>query len=152
MADEAMTPTLSRRGTRLQRPEFIGMLAGLMAVNSLAIDIMLPAFPNIAAYYGLADVNDAQYVLLFYIVGFGAAQLAFGPISDRFGRRGPLFVGMVLYVACAVDGRTRPDFRRSCSRRASSRASARRQPGSSVFRSSATPIPAARWRRSCRWS
>lgn len=111
MADEAVPPILSRRGTRLQRPEFIGMLAGLMAVNSLAIDIMLPAFPNIAAYYGLADVNGAQYVLLFYIVGFGTAQLAFGPVSDRYGRRGPLFVGMVLYVACAALGALAPTFR-----------------------------------------
>ncbi len=110
MADEAVTELYSRHGSRLHRPEFIGMLAGLMAVNSLAIDIMLPAFPNIAAYYGLGDVNGAQYVLLFYIVGFGVAQLAFGPISDRFGRRGPLFVGMVLYVACAALGAVAPTF------------------------------------------
>ncbi|MGN6549602.1 MAG: multidrug effflux MFS transporter [Pararhizobium sp.] len=107
--DLALAPTVSRTGGRLRRSEFIGMLAALMAINSLAIDIMLPAFPNIAADYGVA-ANDAQYVLISYIMGFGFAQLAFGPISDRFGRRGPLFVGLLLYIACAAIGAVAPTF------------------------------------------
>lgn len=86
------------------------MLAGLMAINALAIDIMLPAFPMIASDYSLSDPNSAQYVLLSYIIGFGVAQLGFGPISDRFGRRGPLFVGMALYIGCAVVGALAPTF------------------------------------------
>lgn len=108
--ETAMSPALSRSGSRLGRPEFICMLAGLMAINALAIDIMLPAFPMIASDYGLADPNAAQYVLLSYIIGFGVAQLFFGPISDRFGRRGPLFVGIVLYVGCAIVGALAPTF------------------------------------------
>ena len=108
--DQAVVPTLARGGSRLRRSEFIGLLAALMAINSLAIDIMLPAFPNIADFYRLPDANTTQYVLLSYIVGFGIAQLAFGPISDRYGRRGPLAVGILLYIVCAATGALAPTF------------------------------------------
>ncbi|MDP2119087.1 MAG: multidrug effflux MFS transporter [Hoeflea sp.] len=92
------------------RPQFIAIVASLMALNALAIDIMLPAFPNIAESLGVTDANQVQYVLLSYIIGFGAAQLFFGPIADRYGRRMPLFVGIGLYVICSVAGAFAPSF------------------------------------------
>ena len=110
MAAEAVTPPLSRTGGKLGRAEFIGLLAGLMALNALAVDIMLPAFPSIASDYGLTNENDVQFVLIAYIVSFGVAQIFFGPISDRFGRRGPLLVGMVIYVVCAALAGIAPTF------------------------------------------
>jgi len=92
------------------RPQFIAIVASLMALNALAIDIMLPAFPNIAESLGVTDANQVQYVLLSYIIGFGGAQLIFGPIADRYGRRMPLFVGIGLYVICSVAGAFAPSF------------------------------------------
>ena len=92
------------------RPQFIAIIASLMALNAMAIDIMLPAFPNIATGVGITDANQIQYILLFYVIGFGFAQLAFGPISDRYGRRAPLFVGIGLYAACAFAGALAPSF------------------------------------------
>ena len=107
MHGEASPPA---RVGNLARPEFIAMIAMLMALNALAIDIMLPAFPDIAASLPAGDENAVQYVLLAYIIGFGGAQLFFGPVADRYGRRGPLFFGIVLYVACAIGGALAPTF------------------------------------------
>ncbi len=81
-----------------------------MALNALAIDIMLPAFPLIAAEYGLTGSNRIQFVLAAYFAGFGLAQVFFGPVSDRFGRRAPLFAGLVLYVGFALAGALAPNF------------------------------------------
>ncbi|MCI5075427.1 multidrug effflux MFS transporter [Oricola sp.] len=91
------------------RTEFIAIVAGLMALNALAIDILLPAFPNISAAYAI-DGNQVQYLLLSYVLGFGGAQLFFGPISDRYGRRIPLYVGLAIYTVCAVAGSFAPTF------------------------------------------
>jgi len=94
----------------LSRPEFIGLVAALMALNALAIDIMLPALPNIGAALGVANENERQLVVSSYMVGFGAAQLFFGPVTDRFGRRAPLFFGIGLYVLCAICATFAPTF------------------------------------------
>ncbi|SOE08549.1 DHA1 family bicyclomycin/chloramphenicol resistance-like MFS transporter [Hoeflea halophila] len=94
----------------LGRAQFIAIIASLMALNALAIDIMLPAFPNIQGDLGIADGNSVQYILLSYIIGFGGAQLFFGPVSDRFGRRAPLFFGIALYAICAISGALAPSF------------------------------------------
>ena len=95
--------------TVIPRGEFIAIVAGLMALNALAIDILLPAFPNISAAYEIQD-NQVQFLLLSYVLGFGGAQLFFGPISDRFGRRIPLFAGLAVYIVCAVAGSLAPTF------------------------------------------
>ena len=68
------------------RKEFVVLMAALMAANALAIDIMRPALPAIGAALGVADPNDRQLVITFYLLGFGAAQIFYGPIADRFGR------------------------------------------------------------------
>lgn len=78
--------------------ELVPMVAGLMALNALAIDIMLPALSDIADFYTLANDNDQQLVIFAYVAGFGAPQLVFGPISDRFGRKGLLSLCLIGYV------------------------------------------------------
>ncbi|MEM5492108.1 multidrug effflux MFS transporter [Hoeflea sp. AS16] len=92
------------------RPQFIAIIASLMALNAVAIDIMLPAFPNISSSYGITDATRIQHILLSYVIGFGLAQLFFGPVSDRFGRRAPLFIGVGLYALCAIGGAFAPSF------------------------------------------
>jgi DHA1 family bicyclomycin/chloramphenicol resistance-like MFS transporter len=92
------------------RPQFIAIIASLMALNAVAIDIMLPAFPNISGSFGITDANRIQHILLSYVIGFGLAQLFFGPVSDRYGRRAPLFIGIGLYAVCAVAGAFAPSF------------------------------------------
>ncbi|MEL6817704.1 MAG: multidrug effflux MFS transporter [Pseudomonadota bacterium] len=103
-------PRFELAQTNVTRPEFIAMLAMLMALNALAIDIMLPAFPNILASYPETPDNRVQLVLTAYLLGFGFSQLVFGPISDRFGRRVPLFVGMGIYMTFALVGAFAPSL------------------------------------------
>lgn len=78
------------------------MVAALMSLNALAIDIMLPALSNISDYYSLERPNDQQLVIFAYIAGFGAPQLIFGPISDRFGRKGLLSICLIGYAIAGI--------------------------------------------------
>jgi DHA1 family bicyclomycin/chloramphenicol resistance-like MFS transporter len=94
----------------LSRPEFIALVAALMALNALAIDVMLPALPYMGEALGVTNENERQLVVSAYMIGFGAAQLVFGPITDRFGRRAPLFFGIGLYVVCAFLATFAPSF------------------------------------------
>jgi DHA1 family bicyclomycin/chloramphenicol resistance-like MFS transporter len=94
----------------ISRYEFIALAAALMATNALAIDIMLPGLQQIGASLDVAVENHRQYVISAYIAGFGLAQLAWGPVSDRFGRRGPLLVGLVIYVVAALAAALAPSF------------------------------------------
>ncbi|MGE6743157.1 multidrug effflux MFS transporter [Allorhizobium pseudoryzae] len=84
------------------KAEFIAMMAMLMALNALAIDIMLPALQEIGAALKVEDVNERQFIVSSYLFGFGFAQLLYGPISDRFGRRMPMIFGLSLYIICAL--------------------------------------------------
>ena len=77
--------------------EFIALMAALMASNALAIDAMLPALPAIGESHGVEEENRRQLVITFYLLGFGVAQLFYGPVSDRFGRKRLLIAGLVLY-------------------------------------------------------
>jgi DHA1 family bicyclomycin/chloramphenicol resistance-like MFS transporter len=90
--------------------EFVGMVAGLMALNALAVDVMLPALQEIGAALDVADENHRLGVLSAYLVGFGAGQIFVGSVSDRFGRRAVLFWGLALYVAAAVACAAAPSF------------------------------------------
>ena len=90
--------------------EFIALAAFLMAINSLAIDIMLPALQQIGSSLGVMNENHRQYVVTAYLIGFGSAQLIYGPLSDRFGRRMPLLVGITIYVISAFGIALIPSF------------------------------------------
>ncbi len=98
------------RAREISRLEFIALTAALMALNALAIDIMLPALPNIGAAFNLVNENDRPLILSFYLLGVSIAQLLFGPLTDRFGRRGPLMVGLAIYVTTALSAIFAPSF------------------------------------------
>lgn len=85
-------------------------MAALMALNALAIDMMLPALPAIARGLGVSHPNDQQYVIIAYTVGFGAGQIVWGPLADRFGRRPLLIVGLSLYALLAIGCAVAPTF------------------------------------------
>ena len=79
-------------------PLFILILSGLMAFASLSTDIYLPAMPVMAAELQ----GDAELTITGFLIGFAVAQLIWGPIGDRLGRRTPLFIGMVLFIIGSV--------------------------------------------------
>ena len=77
--------------------EFVVLIAAIMALNPLAMDMMLPALPEIGAAFRVTDANHLQTVLSTFLLGFGVGQFAIGPLSDRYGRRPVLIGGMILY-------------------------------------------------------
>jgi DHA1 family bicyclomycin/chloramphenicol resistance-like MFS transporter len=94
----------------LSKAEFVTLLAALTMVGALAVDIMLPALPNIGEAFAVSNPNDRSLVLMVFGLSFGLAQPFFGPISDRFGRRLPILGGMLIYAACSVASVVAPDF------------------------------------------
>jgi DHA1 family bicyclomycin/chloramphenicol resistance-like MFS transporter len=92
------------------KAEFIAMMAMLMALNALAIDIMLPGLHEIGASLGVESENHRQYVISAYLMGFAVAQLAYGPLADRFGRKAPMLAGLGIYVVAALFGAFAPTF------------------------------------------
>jgi DHA1 family bicyclomycin/chloramphenicol resistance-like MFS transporter len=91
-------------------PEFVVVIASIMALNPLAMDMMLPALPNIASAFGITSVNRPQMVLSIFLVGFGVGQVVIGPLSDRFGRRPVLLGGMAVYCAASLLAIAAPSF------------------------------------------
>ena len=88
------TPPTADIGER----ELVVMMASLMALNALAIDAMLPAFPRMVAGLHIADPNQVQHVISVFLAGTGIGALFHGPLSDRFGRK-PVLVWAVLASA-----------------------------------------------------
>ncbi len=82
--------------------EFVFLVAALMACQALAIDAMLPALPTIAHALGVTDENHAQWIVTIYLVGLGCGQFFWGLLSDRFGRRRVLLIGVALYMVAAL--------------------------------------------------
>lgn len=76
---------------------FIWMLAGLISVGPLAVDAYLPAMPVIADSLGVS-IHQIELTLSVYLVGFALGQLVGGPLSDRYGRRITIFIGLALYL------------------------------------------------------
>ncbi len=94
--------------TRRAQLKFVLILGGLSAFGPLSIDMYLPALPQMAGDLHAADTT-VQLTLSAFIVGLAVGQLVLGPLSDALGRRGPLLVGLVLYVAGSVLCAVSPD-------------------------------------------
>ncbi|WP_019998477.1 multidrug effflux MFS transporter [Aureimonas ureilytica] len=90
--------------------ELVTLIACIMALNAAAIDIFIPALTGIANSLELANPNQAQFVISSYVMGFGIAQIAYGTLSDRFGRRPVLLAGLGIYVAASIAAIFSPTF------------------------------------------
>lgn len=82
--------------------ETVALIAALMGLTALAIDTMLPALPAIGDSFGLTEANELQLVVFAYMVGFGIAQVVYGPLSDVWGRRPLVIAGLVILIVGAV--------------------------------------------------
>ncbi|MEU7478230.1 multidrug effflux MFS transporter [Lentzea sp. NPDC042327] len=83
------------------------VLALLASVAPFGIDLYLPAFPRMATDLTTTD-TAVQLTLTTFLLGLAAGQLVFGPLSDRWGRRGPLLAGSAVFVAASLLVATAP--------------------------------------------
>jgi len=90
--------------------ELVAMVAALSALNALAIDVMLPALPNIGETFALANDNDRQLVIIVYVAAFGVMQLVYGPLADAYGRRSVLVGALGLFALGCVLSVLAPSF------------------------------------------
>src|SRR6185295_7893926 len=104
MSDGGAAPPLSRPEFMSRTPHrnwIIVILGALATIGPFAIDMYLPAFPEIAAALHVSTAR-VSLSLSSYFAGMAAAQLFYGPLLDRFGRKRPLYVGLSLFIAASV--------------------------------------------------
>jgi DHA1 family bicyclomycin/chloramphenicol resistance-like MFS transporter len=89
-----MTSSLSHRV-----PGWLVLIGAMSALGPFTIDMYLPGFPAIEREFGETGV---ERTMASYLLGLAFGQLVYGPVSDRFGRKPPLYFGLVLYVAGAI--------------------------------------------------
>ena len=78
-------------------------MASTMSLSALSIDLMLPAFDEMRADFGLAaDSTDTAAIITLFFLGMAAAQLVYGPLADRFGRKPVLYGGLAVFVMGAI--------------------------------------------------
>lgn len=77
------------------------LLGTLTAFAPLSIDMYLPALPTLQNYFHTTE-GEVQLTLASFFIGFALAQSLYGPMADRFGRKPPLYIGMLLYVAASA--------------------------------------------------
>src|SRR5687767_13405269 len=89
------------RRAGMGRGALVAMLAGMTGVTALAIDMSLPAMPELQRAFGVG-VAGAQLTLSLFLAGYAVGQLVCGPASDRLGRRPVLLAGLALFLAAAL--------------------------------------------------
>lgn len=94
----------------LSLPELIALMGLLLAMGAMSIDMMLPALPDIGASLGVASPASLPLLVTVFMLGLAGGQLLWGPIADRFGRRHPLLIGIVLYGLATVIAVTTQNF------------------------------------------
>jgi MFS transporter, DHA1 family, multidrug resistance protein len=92
----------TRHGLRV-----LAILSTLMGFASISTDLYLPALPAMAGSLH-SNAGTMELTISGYLIGFSLGQLLWGPIGDRYGRRGPVAIGLMLFVlgsaGCALSG------------------------------------------------
>lgn len=78
--------------------EFIVLMAALMSIVALSIDAVLPALPTIGTHIRSLGDTENQKLITTIFLGLGIGQLAFGPLSDSFGRKPMVYVGFFVFI------------------------------------------------------
>jgi DHA1 family bicyclomycin/chloramphenicol resistance-like MFS transporter len=87
--------------TGLRRIELIALFGILTVFTPIGIDLYLPALPTIAREFG-TPISAIEHSMASFFLGLCLGQIGIGPLSDRFGRRWPILIGLLLYIAGAA--------------------------------------------------
>lgn len=83
--------------------EFVALMAMMMSLTALSIDAMLPALTEIGTDLGVIEANDNQLIISTLFLGLAIGQLFYGPLSDAFGRKPAVYVGLMFFaLGCLV--------------------------------------------------
>ena len=93
----------------MSSPLVILILSLLLGLQPITTDLYLPALPALTEGFG-ASMPQAQLTLTALLLCFGLSQLVWGPLSDRFGRRPVLLVGMTAFVAASIGSTFAPSM------------------------------------------
>lgn len=80
---------------------FLLLIIGLVALGPLSTDLYLPALPSLPGLFH-TSMAQVQLTLSVFLLGFAVSQLAYGPLSDRFGRRPAILLGVAVYVLASI--------------------------------------------------
>ncbi|HKA78801.1 MAG TPA: multidrug effflux MFS transporter [Xanthobacteraceae bacterium] len=94
MLDPAAKTSAQSAAPRTPWP-LLALLIAMSGVSSLSLTILVPAIPGLVAKFA-TDPGSVQLTVSLYILGLAGAQLVFGPLSDRFGRRPVVLAGLAL--------------------------------------------------------
>src|ERR1035438_7715338 len=86
-------------GTHARAPFLL--LVALTACGTMGMHVIIPALPATARALNMS-ISTTQLTITLYLVGLAAGQLIYGPVSDRFGRRPVLLVGLTLFTVASV--------------------------------------------------
>ncbi len=102
MRDSLKNPVENGEGiSRSKRLWMAVVLGSLAAFGPLSIDMYLPAFPDLARDFHTSPTL-VQFSLTFFLLGLSSGQLLAGPLSDVFGRRKPLLIGLIIYFVVSL--------------------------------------------------
>jgi len=79
--------------------EFVALIAMMISLAALSIDAMLPALGIIGSELNVVDPNDNQLVIVTFFVGMAVGQFLYGPLSDSFGRKSVILLGLFIFAA-----------------------------------------------------
>ena len=95
------TKGTTRSAARPSRWRLLALLIAMTGVSSLSLNILVPAIPSLVAKFA-ADPASVQLTVSLYLLGLAVAQLVFGPLSDRFGRRPVVLAGLALATVAST--------------------------------------------------
>ncbi len=87
----------------------VSLLGALSVISPFAIDMYLPAFPQVASDLGVTTTT-LSLSISSYFIGMALGQLFYGPLLDRFGRKRPLYAGLFLFMLASVGCTYAPDI------------------------------------------
>jgi DHA1 family bicyclomycin/chloramphenicol resistance-like MFS transporter len=91
---------MTKKGT--QKKFYLILILGLLtAIGPFSIDMYLPAFPDIAVSLN-TTIAKVMLSLSSFFVGISAGQLLYGPLLERFGRKKPLYAGLLIYLVASI--------------------------------------------------
>lgn len=79
----------------------VAIITAMVSLGPLATDMYLPALPALTEQFN-SSVSEVQLTLSVFLLGFALAQLLYGPMADRFGRKPVMLAGLVLFVAATI--------------------------------------------------